>query len=56
MPTGTYISDNAVYKDFGIVKKGDTRQVVGYYDPETHADENHERRARTTGKSCTIYG
>ena len=36
MPTGTHISDNAVCKDFGAVKKGDTMQVVAYYDSETH--------------------
>jgi hypothetical protein len=36
MPTGTHISDNAVCKDFGTVKKGDIMQVVAYYDSETH--------------------
>jgi len=36
MPTGTHISDNAVCKDFGTVKKGDIMQVVAYYDSDTH--------------------
>ena len=36
MSAGTHISDNAVCKDFGIVKKGDTLQVVAYYDSNAH--------------------
>jgi hypothetical protein len=36
MPVGSHISDNAVCKDFGIAKKGDTMQVIAHYDANTH--------------------
>lgn len=36
MPEGSHISDVAVCKDFGFVKKGDKLKVIAYYDETKH--------------------
>ena len=51
MPAGTHISDNAVCKDFGTVKKGDTLQVVAYYDSNTHM-QMKTAKGRTEPQVC----